>query len=544
MAESSISAAQDQLNCSICLNLLKDPVKIPCGHSYCMSCITDCWNDQDDQKKVYSCPQCRQTFTPRPVLGNNTMLAEVEVNLRKRKLQEASVDHCGESGDVECDVCTGDKNKAIKSCLVCLNSYCQNHFERHEEFHPGKRHKVTNATRRLQEMICPQHDKLLEIFCRTDQHCICYLCMLDEHKNHDHVSAAAERTEKQTQLEEMQRKFQQRIQERQKEFEELRKAVESYKRSAQTAVEDSERIFTELILSIERSRSEVKQLIRDQEKAAVSRAEELLEQLKKEINDLRTRDTEVDKLSHTDLHIHFLQSFQSISVPLGSKDSVNIIFSSHNTFDDVEKSVSHLREELEHFCREEIQKLQNKDFVQFTVDSNTVHKNLHLSEGNRVITYTDTDQPYPDHPDRFDSLQQVLCRESVCGRSYWEVEWSGEVEISVSYKSINRKTWNNDNDYNSDGYDKSDFGLSDQSWCLFCSDSSYSFWHDNEMIKLPEVSSSSRIGVYVDHGAGTLSFYSVSDTMTLIHRVQTTFTQPLYAGFGVYSISAVKLISK
>ncbi|XP_043113455.1 tripartite motif-containing protein 16-like isoform X1 [Puntigrus tetrazona] len=564
MAESSISAAQDQLNCSICLNLLKDPVKIPCGHSYCMSCITDCWNDQDDQKKVYSCPQCRQTFTPRPVLGNNTMLAEVEVNLRKRKLQEASVDHCGESGDVECDVCTGDKNKAIKSCLVCLNSYCQNHFERHEEFHPGKRHKVTNATRRLQEMICPQHDKLLEIFCRTDQHCICYLCMLDEHKNHDHVSAAAERTEKQTQLEEMQRKFQQRIQERQKEFEELRKAVESYKRSAQTAVEDSERIFTELILSIERSRSEVKQLIRDQEKAAVSRAEELLEQLKKEINDLRTRDTEVDKLSHTDLHIHFLQSFQSISVPLGSKDSVNIIFSSHNTFDDVEKSVSHLREELEHFCREEIQKLQNKAkfieiipipecktrdeflqyFVQFTVDSNTVHKNLHLSEGNRVITYTDTDQPYPDHPDRFDSLQQVLCRESVCGRSYWEVEWSGEVEISVSYKSINRKTWNNDNDYNSDGYDKSDFGLSDQSWCLFCSDSSYSFWHDNEMIKLPEVSSSSRIGVYVDHGAGTLSFYSVSDTMTLIHRVQTTFTQPLYAGFGVYSISAVKLISK
>ncbi|XP_026121490.1 tripartite motif-containing protein 16-like [Carassius auratus] len=562
MAESSVPLAQNQFNCSICLNQLTDPVVIPCGHSYCRSCITGCW-DQDDQKRVYSCPQCRQTFTPRPVLGENTMLIKVEDNLRKRKLEAAQLDHC-ELGDVECDVCTGEKNKAIKSCLVCLNSYCQNHFERHEEFHPGKRHKVTNATRRLQEMICPQHDKLLEIFCRTDQHCICYLCMLDEHKNHDHVSAAAERTEKQTQLEEMQRKFQKRIQERETELEELSESVESYKRSAQTAVEDTERIFTELIRSIERRRSEVTQLIRDQEKTAVSRAEEQLKRLEQEIEDLRRRDAEVDKLSHTDLHIHFLQSFQSLSVPPGSTDSFNITYSSHCTFDDVEKSVSHLREELDHFCREKIQKIhkiakyieiipipecKTRDeflqyFFKFTVDSNTVHKNLHLSKGNRVIIYTDTDQQYPDHPDRFDTLQQVLCEESVCGRSYWEVEWSGEVEISVSYKSISRKMRGDDDDYNHDGYDKSDFGLNDQSWCLFCSDSSCSFWHNNKETKLPEVSRSSRIGVYVDHGAGTLSFYSVSDTMTLIHRVQATFTQPLYPGFGVYSVSVVQLVSK
>jgi len=197
MAESNVSLAQDQFSCSICLDLLKDPVAIPCGHSYCMNCITGCW-DQDDQKGVYSCPQCRQTFTPRPVLGKNTMLAEVVEKLKKTKLQAARPAQCyTESRDVECDICTGDKNKAIKSCLVCLESYCQTHFERHEEFHSRKRHKLTDATRRLQEMICPLHEKLLEIFCRTDQNCICYLCMVDEHKNHDTVSAAAERTEKQ-----------------------------------------------------------------------------------------------------------------------------------------------------------------------------------------------------------------------------------------------------------------------------------------------------------------------------------------------------------
>ncbi|KAL0180396.1 hypothetical protein M9458_025838, partial [Cirrhinus mrigala] len=157
-----------------------------------------------------------------------------------------------------------------------------------------------------------------------------------------------------------------------------------------------------------------------------------------------------------------------------------------------------------------------------TLDLNTVNKRLRLSERNRVITYTDTDQSYPDHPDRFDQWYQVLCRESVCGRCYWELQWSGcdDVRISVSYKSISRKGRG----------DECGFGFNDQSWSLFCSPSRYSFWHNNILTDLPVKSISSRIGVFVDHSAGTLSFYSISDTMSLIHTVQTTFTQPLYPG--------------
>ncbi|XP_042575107.1 tripartite motif-containing protein 16-like [Cyprinus carpio] len=214
----------------------------------------------------------------------------------------------------------------------------------------------------------------------------------------------------------------------------------SARRSAEAAVKDSERIFTELICSIERRRSEVTRLIRDQEKAEVSRAEEQLKQLEQEIEDLR-RETELEHLSHTDNH---LQSFQSLSVRPGSSDSPSITVSSRLSFDDVGKSVSHLREKLEHVCREEIEKISSKDFHQLTLDPNTVNKSLHLSEGNRVIKYTDTDQPYPNHPDRFDHWSQVLCRERVCGRCYWEVEWSGGVGISVSYKSISKKGRGND----------------------------------------------------------------------------------------------------
>ncbi|XP_077094735.1 tripartite motif-containing protein 16-like isoform X1 [Siphateles boraxobius] len=553
MAEARIS--QDEFLCPVCLDLLKDPVTTSCGHSYCKICITGCW-DQEDQKRVYSCPQCRQTFSPRPALAKNTMLAELVEKLKKTKLP---ADCYAGAGDVQCDVCTGREHKAVKSCLVCLESYCQTHFDRHEEFHSRKPHKVTDATGRLQEMICQTHDKLLEVFCRTDQKFICVLCTMDEHKNHDTVSAAAQRqrTEKQKQLKEMQRSFQQRIQQREKDLQQLREAVESHKRSAHTAVEDSERIFTELIRSIERSRSEATQRIRDQEKTAVSRAEERLERLEQEINDLRRRDAELEQLSHTQDHIHFLQSFQSLSAPPESTDVNDNPFISFSSFDGVRESVLQLREKLEDFCKEKkisdrvtfsnIVPRTRNDFLQYSLqlnlDLNTVNKRLRLSERNRVITYTYPEfQLYPDHPDRFNVWQQVLCRESVCARCYWEIEWIGRcVFISVSYKSISRK-----------GRGKECvFGRNDQSWSLFCSPSSYSFRHNNIETELPVKPISRRIrvcvdyrriGVCVDHSAGTLSFYNVSDTMSLIHTVQTTFTQPLYPGFRVYSPgSSVKL---
>ncbi|XP_073704826.1 E3 ubiquitin/ISG15 ligase TRIM25-like [Garra rufa] len=544
MAEASISVAQDQFSCSICLDLLKDPVSIPCGHSYCMNCITDCWN-QDDQKGVYSCPQCRQTFTPRPALNKNVMFAEMIEKLKKTKVKAACpAPSFAGPGDVECDVCTGRKYKAIKSCLLCLESYCQSHFDRHEESRSRKRHKITDATGQLQEMICLLHDKLLEVYCRTDKKFICLLCAMDEHKNHDIVSSTSERTEKQKQLEDTQRKFEQRIQEREKE------AVETHKWSAQAAVKDSERIFTELIRSIERSCSEVIKTIREREKAEVSRAEELLKNLEQEIDDLRKRDAELKQFLHTDDHIHFLQSFQSLSALPGSTESVNV---SSLSFDDVGKSVSQLREKLEDFCKEEAEKIfhtvtyinitptnepkTRKELLQYsrhlTMNANTVNKSIQLSEENRVATCSKNFQSYPNHPDRFDFYYEVLCRERVCGRCYWEVEWSGtdKVGISVSYKSIKRQGQRHE----------CGFGLNDQSWKLNCSPSVCSFWHNNKETKLPVVSSSCRIGVYVDHSAGILSFYSVSDTMTLIHTVQTTFTQPLYPGFWLNVGSSVKL---
>ncbi|KAK6320171.1 hypothetical protein J4Q44_G00092780 [Coregonus suidteri] len=346
-----MAEAMDSISCSICLELLKDPVTIPCGHSYCMDCIKGYW-DQDDQKLVCSCPQCRKTFNPRPVLNRNTVMAELlktltEENTKKKKkkkktkLQAAPPAHCyAGSGDVECDVCTGRKFKAVVSCLVCLASYCETHLQPHYESPAFKKHKLVKASTQLQEKICSHHDKLLEVYCRTDQQCICYLCMLDKHKGHDTVSAAAEIAEIQKQLGE---KSKQRIKEREQEMQEVRQAVKSFKRSAQAAVESSEKIFTELIRSIEGRRSEVKEFIRAQEKADLSRAEGLLKQLEQEVAELKRREAELEQLSHTEDHIHFLQSFQSRCVPPGSEALCSITINHHVSFEDVMKSVSELR---------------------------------------------------------------------------------------------------------------------------------------------------------------------------------------------------------
>ncbi|XP_048103847.1 NACHT, LRR and PYD domains-containing protein 12-like isoform X2 [Alosa alosa] len=171
---------------------------------------------------------------------------------------------------------------------------------------------------------------------------------------------------------------------------------------------------------------------------------------------------------------------------------------------------------------------------ELTLDPNTAHTGLSLFEGNRKVTWVREDQPYPDHPERFNWWYQVLCREGLSGRCYWEAECSGYgAHVAVAYKSIKRK---------GEGDDVR-IGRNAKSWSLWCSLDSYSVWHNYKNTTIPAPSSRSRrVGVYLDWPAGTLSFYSVSsDTLTHLHTFHSTFTEPLYAGFWVYSDSSISL---
>nr|XP_033506343.1 tripartite motif-containing protein 16-like isoform X1 [Epinephelus lanceolatus]XP_033506344.1 tripartite motif-containing protein 16-like isoform X1 [Epinephelus lanceolatus]XP_033506345.1 tripartite motif-containing protein 16-like isoform X1 [Epinephelus lanceolatus] len=541
MAQKGVELDQETFSCSICLDLLKDPVTIPCGHSYCMNCIKTHW-DEEDGKKIYSCPQCRQSFTPRPVLVRNTMLAVLVEELKKTGLQAAPADHCyAGAEDVACDVCTGRKLKALKSCLVCVASFCEKHLQFHYDSAPFRKHKLVEPSKKLQENICSRHDEVMKIFCRTDQQSICYLCSMDEHKGHDTVSAAAERTERQRELEVSRQNIQQIIQDREKDVKLLQQEVEAISRSADKAVEDSEKIFTELIRLMEERRSDVEQQVRSQQETEVSRVKELQEKLEQEITELKRKDAELEELSHTEDHTQFLHNYPSLSALSESTHSSSINIRPLSYFEDVTAAVSEVRDKLQEFLRETWANVSltvtDMDVLlsdpepktrawflkysrEITLDPNTANEFLLLSEGNRKVTFMRQQQSYPSHPDNFTEEFQVLRRESLTGRCYWEVEWSGgKVCVAVAYKNIKRE---------GTSYGCR-FGFNKKSWALYCHENCYVFWYNN--VKTPVSGpQSSRVGVYLDHSAGILSFYSVSETMTLLHRVQTTFTQPLYAG--------------
>uniref|UniRef100_A0A3B3VGE6 Uncharacterized protein n=1 Tax=Poecilia latipinna TaxID=48699 RepID=A0A3B3VGE6_9TELE len=234
MAQKKVKLDPEKVSCSICLDLLKDPVTIPCGHSYCMNCITDVW-DGKDQKGVNSCPQCRKEFIPRPDLEKNFILAELVEDLKKTEPKAApAYPWSAEPEEVTCDVCTGRKMKAVKSCLSCPASYCQDHLQPHYDVPGLKKHKLVNPSKNLQENICSRHDEVMKIFCRTDQQCICYLCTMDEHKGHETVPAAAERAEKQKKLQESRQQIHQRIQNREKDVKLLQQEVEDALRNSST----------------------------------------------------------------------------------------------------------------------------------------------------------------------------------------------------------------------------------------------------------------------------------------------------------------------
>ncbi|XP_029953454.1 tripartite motif-containing protein 16-like [Salarias fasciatus] len=541
MAQKGVELDRESFSCSICLDLLKDPVTIPCGHSYCMECIQSFWGEEDEEK-IHSCPQCRQTFTARPVLVKNTMLAALMEELKRSRLQAAPADHCyAGAEDVACDVCTGRKLKAFKSCVVCVASFCEQHLQPHRDAAPLKKHKLVDPSKMLQDNMCSRHDEVMKMFCRTDQQCICFLCSVDQHKGHDTVSAAAERTERQRELEESRQIIQQRIQDAEKDVKLLEQEAKNIHVSADQTVEDCEKTFSQLIRLLQERSRDVEQQVRSQQQTEVSRVRELQEKLEQEIAELKRTDGQLEQLSHTEDHTEFLLSFPSLSALSESTHSSSFHTAPLRYFEDVTAAVSEARDKLQDILTEtwtnislrvtEVDVLLPQPepttraaffrySCELTLDPNTANQRLLLSEGNRKVTLMKDGQPYSEHPDRFTRWRQVLSRESLTGRCYWEVEIRGNVCVAVAYKNISRggKHWT-----------ESSFGNNDKSWASEFSDNSCSFRHNK--VKTPVSGPpSSRVGVYLDHTAGILSFYSVSETMTLLHRVQTTFTQPLLAG--------------
>ncbi|TSO57292.1 Tripartite motif-containing protein 16 [Bagarius yarrelli] len=439
--------------------------------------------------------------------------------------------------DLACDVCTGRKRKAEQSCIDCIASFCENHIKLHNSLHVGKRHRLVKATGNLKDSICPRHNKRMEVFCRRDQQCLCNLCVSNNHKNHDVVLIEVEVPEKKIKLGKMQQKTSKMIQTLEKDERGLIQAIKSFETSAVKAVEENEKSFTELIHFIRTRQCAVNELVLAQEEAVVKKVNTLLETLEQEISNLKSRDVDLQNLqqiSQAENDVFFLQSASSVHhlSKLIQTDSFSQISASSvhplGPFKLSTDAVSDLIKQLHLLCQWRFITISERDGIKLTLDRNTLHNHLQLSNLDKELTAVHASADYPFHADRFERRMQASCCEGLRGSPcYWEVEYGPKgswVTFSVSYKGIKRK-----------GKRAPLFGRCKSSWALRSYGGIYQFWHDNKWQKSGMDSSldCSRIGIYLDHGAGILAFYSLSGNFSLISKFQTKFTEPVYAGFGL-----------
>nr|XP_033491295.1 E3 ubiquitin-protein ligase TRIM21-like [Epinephelus lanceolatus] len=525
MSAASCLLTEDQFLCSICLDMFTDPVSTPCGHNFCKTCITEHWSTN----VPYQCPNCKKVFSTRPELQVNTFISEMAAQFRQSAQQKASSSsseqQISKPGEVPCDVCTGTKLKALKSCLVCLESYCETHLEPHLTRSGLKRHQLIDPVENLEGRMCLKHDKLLELFCKTDQMCVCMLCTVLDHKTHDVVPLREEYEGKKAELGKTEAEIQQMIQKRRLKIEEIKHSVELSEEDADREIADGVQVFTALKESVERSQAELMDTIKEKQRKTEKQAEGFIKELEQEISELKKRSTEVEQLSRSEDHLHLLQSFMSLNTAPPTKDWTEVSVRPPSYEGTVRRAVSQLEETLSKQMKKlfevELKRVQ-QSAVDVTLDPDTAHPKLILSDDGKKVTYGDVTKNLPNNPERFDTCSCVLAKQSFSsGRFYYEVQVKGKTDwdLGVARESINRKG-------------KITLGPQNGYWTI---------WFRNEKgykalagpsVRLSLKSRPEKVGVFVDYEEGLVSFYDVDAAALIYSFTGCSFTEKLYPLFS------------
>ncbi|KAM4569330.1 E3 ubiquitin-protein ligase TRIM21-like [Odontesthes bonariensis] len=517
MAAASALLSEDQLQCSICLDVFTDPVTIPCGHNFCKRCITLHW----DRDLKYQCPLCKELFSARPELRVNTFISEIAAHFREsiqKKASGTSKEQEAEAGEVLCDVCTETKLEALKSCLVCQTSYCETHLEPHQRIPGLKKHKLIHPVKDLEDRICKKHERLLEMFCKSDSVCVCQFCTETDHKAHDVVPLMEEYEGKKTELEMMEAHVQLMIQERRQKIEQIRKSAKLNKEDSDTKKESSRQLFTALIQSVEKSFAEHIGLIEENQKTNEKEAEDFIKELEKEISELMNKTSEMQHLLHNKDHFQFLRSFSSLKPAPPTKDWSEVRV--HST---LERTLRRAVTQLEETLKKEMTKLLDdivprsvqQYAVDVTLDPETANVELVLSDDGKQVTHGGVPN-LPDSPNKFSCYAVVGKQRFSSGRIYYEVQVKEKTDwnLGVVKESINRKSSFND------GF-----------WALGLK-SENKYYVGNYKISIFLKTKPEKVGVFVDYEEGLVSFYDV-DTAALIYSfADCNFNERLYPIFN------------
>ncbi|XP_028457972.1 E3 ubiquitin-protein ligase TRIM21-like [Perca flavescens] len=528
MAAANYLQTEDQFLCSICLDVFTDPVTIPCGHNFCKNCITEHWKANDQ----YLCQMCKESFTTRPDLRVNTFISEMVAQFRQSAQQKASSSsselQVSKPGEVPCDVCTGTKLKALKSCLVCLVSYCETHLEPHLTASRLKRHQLIDPVENLEGRMCTEHDKPLELFCKTDQTCVCMLCTVLDHKMHDVVPLKEEYEGKKAELWKTDAEIQQMIQKRRLKIQEIKHSVDLSEEDADREIAEGVQVFTSLKESVERGLNELINTIKEKQKTTEKQAEAFIKELEQEISELMKRSTEVEQLSRSEDHLHLLQSVQSLNIqqPPPTKDWTEVSIRPSSYEGTVVKAVVQLEDTLSKQMKKQLAEFELKRVQQYavdvTLDPDTAYCDLILSDDGKQVYHGDVRKNLPDNPERFSYCVFVFGKPSFSsGRFYFEVQVKGKTEwnLGVARESINRKG-----------------GITmtpeDGFWMIWLRNRNEYTALDDSPVRLSLKSPPQKVGVFVDYEEGLVSFYDVDAAALIGSFTGCSFTEKLFPFFS------------
>ncbi|XP_062299876.1 zinc finger protein RFP-like [Scomber scombrus] len=524
MSSASSLLSEDQFLCSICLDVFTHPVTIPCGHNFCKNCITEHWNTnvQND------CPLCKKVFNTRPELHINTFISEMADQFRQpavKKSNSCSDQQWTNTGDVLCDVCTETKLNAVKSCLVCLTSYCETHLDLHQKMTVMTRHKLIDPVKNLEDRMCKKHDRPLALFCKTDQMCVCQFCTETDHKSHVYGPLKGEYEVQKANLEKTEAGIQQMIQNRKLKIQQMKESVKLSKEEADRETADSAQVFSALIKSVERSLAQLIEMIEENQKRTEEQAEGFIKELEEEISELMKKSAEVEQLSHTEDLLQFLKSSSSLSPAPPTKDWTEVRVQS-SYLGTVRRAVAQLEEtlseDMKKLCADAELKRVQQFAVDVTLDPETAYAALILSDDGKQVSCGDVKKNLPDNPERFSASRCVLGKQSFSsGRFYYEVQVKEKTEwtLGVARESINRKkpiTCSPNN------------GI----WAIYLrNENEYRPFSDPPVL-LSLKSNPQNVGVFVDYEEGLVSFYDVDAVTHIYSFTDCKFTEKLYPYFN------------
>ncbi|CAL8282989.1 unnamed protein product [Gadus morhua 'NCC'] len=427
---------------------------------------------------------------------------------------------CVEPGEVPCDVCTGTQLKAVKSCLVCLISYCHTHLEPHQRVRGLKKHQLVEPMDCLEERMCKKHERLLELFCRTEQVCVCQFCTEGDHRSHPVVPLKEEYEVKMAHLVKIEVEVQQMIQERKLKIKEIKDTVELSKKHVDKEIADGLQALTALMRCIEKWQDDFNKSVKEKLKSTEEQADKLIKELEQEIEDLTNRCSEVKPLSHTKDHLHFLQAFRSLKDPPPTRDWTTVVVRPPSYIKTLSRSLDQLEEalnmEMKKLRDAELKRVQHYE-IDLTLDPDTAHRFLIVSEDGKQVHFQGVSKTLPNNPKKFTVYLLVLSRQSFSsGRFYFEVQVKNRTSwrLGVARESINRKA-------------NIPFTPKNGCWMISFNKDEFVF-HDDPAVRLPLRAKFQTVGVFVDYDEGLVSFYDVEARVNIYSATGFNFSEPLY----------------